>query len=433
MLVVKTMGTSASDLTGTLAELPASVLLTLALDRALSGSLHVLEPSGLEHHVRLRDGRPTRVRTTDDFARLGDLLVDRGAVSREDVEEAACLGAPLGDALELAGRVERLELERSAAVQLRARVSRLFRAPPTATFRLLEGVDLLEGWGLDLFGLDPLALILAGIREQEEEDHLFRTTLENVGGRDLRLHRLAAPARFDVTAEEAAAIEVLARRAMTLDDWLAACSLTERTVRPLAFALLLTRHAGTGEERGPVGVLEADPTSSQRVARVALRSAPSSSGVASEVRVIRNPDPRADPDDEPAPISVSESTFDAAELLEVSCELAEAGDAEGLADLSAFVEASLRAAPELEPLSCWLRSFSLDEASRAPRNAPERLLERLDALVAEGTPTARLCRGLLRYRAGDARGAEEDLSGIGEGEPGRARARRILAELAHSA
>jgi len=417
------VGSTADDLLeGKLGDVPMSALLTLAVDRASTGSLHLVEPDGREHVVRLKDGRSTKVRAPDGYARLGDLLVDGGHVDRHAMEEAAGLGGPLGDMLELTGKTDRVSIERAMHRQVRLRIARLFSLSDDTTFRLVESEDTLAGWGVDVVGLEPLALILAGVRDQELDGPLLRGTLAALGDRGLRLHRLAAPARFDLDVAERAALTLLADRPLTLAEWIALAEPPASTVRRLAFALVLTRHLGTGDERTPVGVIgDLDPNSSQRVARVALRSNPPV-GATSEVTVPRNADPRAEPDEEPPPVSVREVTLDCDEMLEVARSMADAGDVDALLDLLQFVEGQSKNYDDLLPLTLWLRSFKQGASGHSLLEDLDRAVERADV------GHARLCRALLRRKLGDEPGARTDLEALLARDPENRPAHELLDE-----
>src|SRR3954465_14033538 len=101
---------------GGLGRAPFAPLLVYAVDRRLTGALFLREPPSagappVEHVVRFARGTPVKVRPGDGFARLGELLVEAGALSPETLVEALATKGLLGDVLLLAGCVERDRLE----------------------------------------------------------------------------------------------------------------------------------------------------------------------------------------------------------------------------------------------------------------------------------------------------------------------------------
>src|SRR5262245_58554163 len=119
---------------GDLGRTPLAHLLVYALDRRLTGQLSLSiareDGSALTHVIDLRAGAPVHVRSSDNYARLGELLVEAGAIPQETLDEALALEGLLGDVLLVAGRIDRATLDRVVEEQFVRRVVRLFASPP---------------------------------------------------------------------------------------------------------------------------------------------------------------------------------------------------------------------------------------------------------------------------------------------------------------
>ncbi len=147
---------------------PAEVLQLLMLARA-TGRLE-LERQGERVTLVIEDGRPVFARTNASSVRVGDVLVHRGAVSREALELALAMqrdrpGARIGEMLVTGGAVPREALEQ-AVREVVKRICYGVLLWREGTFRFVPGVDAGEDVKLDL-ELDRL--ILDGLRHADEE------------------------------------------------------------------------------------------------------------------------------------------------------------------------------------------------------------------------------------------------------------------------
>jgi hypothetical protein len=267
------MAEASATAEGELARTPLAHLLVYALDRRLTGVLFLAPPKGEEHVVRLSRGVPVKVRPGDQFALLGELLIEAGAIDEKTLEAALATKGLLGDVLLLAGRIERDTLEKVAEDQFRRRMVRLFALPPEATYRYYDGHDELAEYGGDPANVDPLALLWDGLRTHGELSAMMEGTLTRLGDTPLRLHPSATVARFGLGAEESKLLEEIAAKPITLAELCAASF--PGLARRLVYALAITRQLEAGTAVLPLGVevltsqRNAPPTA---VARMALRS-----------------------------------------------------------------------------------------------------------------------------------------------------------------
>jgi tetratricopeptide (TPR) repeat protein len=121
---------------GALRQTPLGELLIQAFDRRWTGALEVGEPDVDGGVLELVSGVPVRVLVPDGYARLGDLLVERGIVTEAEVAEALSVeGMLLGSALAEQQRTDEQTIDRALGAQVLARAVRLAGLPPTTAWR----------------------------------------------------------------------------------------------------------------------------------------------------------------------------------------------------------------------------------------------------------------------------------------------------------
>ena len=261
---------------GDLARTPFAHLLVYAVDRRLTGALFLREPpiagaSPVEHVVRLARGTPVKVRPGDDFARLGELLVEAGVLSAETLVEALATKGLLGDVLLLAGCVERDKLEAVCEAQFQRRMMRLFALPAETTFRYCDGhVELLD-YGGDPASVDALAILWAGLEAHGGSRPIVEVTLSRLGDLPLRIHPQATVGRLGLADGEARVGAQLSACPEPLGALAARVLLASERLRQLVYALAITRQLDLGSSSPPVGALDVTRSSSTSVARVQLK------------------------------------------------------------------------------------------------------------------------------------------------------------------
>lgn len=266
---------------GELAQTPFAHLAVFALERRLEGEFFLIEPGGVTHAIRFERGAPVKIKVGDEFARLGALLVEDGAVSQETVDGAAAMkGGLLGDLLVLSGYVETPALEAALERQFRARMTRFFGLPPQTVYKYFEGSQTLRDYGGEPASLDPLDLICQGIREHGHESTLFQATLDLLGTAPVALHADAPIDRLDLCEDEALVIELLTLEPTTLAELEEIEGCSTQIIRNFVYTMMLTRLLDLGKG-SPVG-LDDRPKS---VAKVRLRSEVHRKGAALDARI----------------------------------------------------------------------------------------------------------------------------------------------------
>ncbi len=267
---------TAATAEGDLARTPFAHLLVYAVDRRLTGALFLREPLGsagspVEHVVRFARGAPVKVRPGDGFARLGEMLVEAGALSPATLVEALATKGLLGDVLLLAGCVDRDRLEATCESQFHKRMTRLFTLPVETTFRYCDGhVELLD-YGGDPASPDPLAILWAGLKAHGGTPAMVEATLSRLGDLPLRIHPQATVAQLALSGDEARVIEQLRSCPEGLGALGARDLLSKERLRQLVYALAITRQLDVGSSAMPVGALDPTRTTSRSLGRVQLR------------------------------------------------------------------------------------------------------------------------------------------------------------------
>lgn len=253
---------------GTLEKTPFSHLLVYALDRQLTGELFLQEASGTVHALRMDMGVPVKVRVSDSFLRLGDLVVLAELCPRETVEGAALTGGLLGDVLVLGGCADTDAIDLLLEEQFHGRVQRCFELGPDTTFRYFDKSQTLAEWGGEPNREDPIALIWRGLKEHASRSSSYEATVGRLAGRPLQLHPRAPVSRLRLEPIETAIVDRLAEPT-SLEELLSMDGVDAELGRRLVYALVILRQLDLGGATSPVGVRDQRPAS---LAKVQLRS-----------------------------------------------------------------------------------------------------------------------------------------------------------------
>lgn len=271
-MVPVTPPTAEGDLTQT----PYAHLAVYSLDRRLTGELFLRESEDVTHVVRFERGVPVKIKMGDNFARLGELLVEDGLVTADVIEAAVLTGGLLGDILILADRLETSALNQVLERQFRYRMDRLFELPGETSYAYYEGSDTLKEWGGEPANYDPLALIWAGVRSHGENSAFFEATLDRLAGVALKIHPQACLARFEFEEDAALLSEVLALEPTPMTELLDIEGIAPDIVNKFIYAMAICRQLDLGRGALPVGLEQ----KSSSLAKVQLRSQVHRVGVA---------------------------------------------------------------------------------------------------------------------------------------------------------
>jgi len=265
--------------TGNLQATPFGHLLVYLLDRGLTGSLVLEEPSGDKHAIWFETGAPAKVKTATPVTYLGLVLVEQRAITRE-VYERTLQGALHerrlhGQVLLETGAVELRVLRDALREQLARQVLWLFKLNAATAYGYYDQVNLLERWGApEGLRTRPLALIWRGLRRHASMAEIEAVT-GRLGQRAIELHVDAPIRRFRFESSEQALIDVLRAKPQPLSSLIASGLAAPDDVKRLVYVLVILRQLELGVPGAePVGVDEAPSSSRIPVAPVGRASIP---------------------------------------------------------------------------------------------------------------------------------------------------------------
>ncbi|MEO8906017.1 MAG: DnaJ domain-containing protein [Polyangiaceae bacterium] len=255
---------------GSLEATPLGHLLVYSLDRVLTGTLVLEEPSGKRHAIYFDEGGPAKAKIQDPVLFLGRVLVDQKVISDEVYERTLAAaterGVLHGQVLLAEGAIDGHTLREGLREQLSRQVLWMFSLPPSTLFGYYDRLNFLERWGGEGVRAKPLALIWRGVREYAHAGHLAEV-LGRFGDQVIQLHVDAPIRRFRFEKREQAVIDVLRAKPQPLPELLGRGLANEAYVRRLVYAMIITRQLETGIPGvEPIGVDEAPSSSRMPIA-----------------------------------------------------------------------------------------------------------------------------------------------------------------------
>jgi curved DNA-binding protein CbpA len=252
------MSQTAPTASGTLATTPIAHLLVYGLDRRLTGSLVVEQPTREKHALQLVEGAAVAAITGTEVAPLGQLAVERGVIARERLAAALELareGAQrLGQVLLGWGVLDEARLQGLLREQLARRVEHLATLPPEAHYGYYDGADFLQRAGRPDAPPAPQALIWRAIKKSADEAKVAEV-LARVEGVPLRFQPDAPLAGFELEPAEQAVVDVLAAKPQPVAEVVGRQLLDPARTRKLVYLFLVLRYFDTGATARPVGAL----------------------------------------------------------------------------------------------------------------------------------------------------------------------------------
>ena len=265
---------------GSLESTPLGHLLVYGLDRVLTGTLVLEEPTGKRHAIYFDGGGPAKAKIQDPVLFLGRVLVEQKALTDEAYDRTLAMamerGQLHGQVLLEQGLIDEHALREGLREQLSRQVLWMFSLPPETLFGYYDRLNFLERWGGDGVRAKPLALIWRGVREYAHAGHMTEV-LERFGEQPILLHVDAPIRRFRFDRREQAIIDVLRAKPQPLAELLQRGLADPAYVCRLVYAMIITRQLETGIPGvEPIGVDEA-PSSSRLPVATALPLPPQTS------------------------------------------------------------------------------------------------------------------------------------------------------------
>ena len=243
---------------GSLQQTPLLHLLVYALDRRLSGTLVLEDPTRRKHAILFADGVPSKARPAEAVRRLGEILVEFGACQEAAIgaalEQAKAERRLLGQVLLEQGAVDEERLTAALAEQVCRSIVSLAALPPETAFGYYEGTNFLERWaGPQGTPVSPLALVWRVARAHADPLSMANF-IGRIGDGPLRLHMDAPLNRLGLEPHAQAAIDVLRAKPQPLAELFARELCDIDTLRRLIYSLLLLRHLELPGSAPPIGV-----------------------------------------------------------------------------------------------------------------------------------------------------------------------------------
>ena len=291
---------------GSLEATPLGHLLVYSLDRLLTGTLVLEEPTGQRHAIYFDGGGPSKAKVQDPVLYLGRVLVEQNVISDAAYERTFAVatetGKLHGQVLVEQGLIDEHALREALREQLARQVLWMFSLPPATLFGYYDRLNFLERWGGEGVRAKPLALIWRGVREYAHAGHLAEV-LERFGDQPILLHIDAPIRRFRFDRREQSIIDVLRAKPQPLHELLGRGLADPAYVRRLVYAMIITRQLETGIQGvEPIGVDEAPSSSRLPVAQAfplpsmpsPRASVPDLTGVSSQPPPVPSAPPRVE-------------------------------------------------------------------------------------------------------------------------------------------
>ncbi len=244
---------------GTLAQTPLAHLLIHVLDRRLTGTLVLEEPTGGKSAVFFDRGLAQKARTAAPVAFLRDVLLDLNLVEIARCDRALHRAAREqklhGEILLSERSIEEQQLRSALREQLHRKVLWMFTLPQHTAFGFYSDINYLERFGgSDNPHAKTLALIWRGVRGHSDEN-VVRSVCNGLGPTAIRLHPEAQLARFYFDNTERTLVDVLRVKPQSIAELVARELGPTELVQRLIYALTISRQLDLGPAQPPpVGV-----------------------------------------------------------------------------------------------------------------------------------------------------------------------------------
>lgn len=272
---------------GGLRERPLARLLQQLYRKKLTGHLVIIDQTGDQSEVYMREGAIVHVGRPVDTDRLDNLLVEYGLVPAEIVARASAQvteGRRLGEVLDGMGVLDKAKLSQVLKSQLLRKLTRLFFVADGSYAVYVQGHSYGEGADLALMRVDPRTVIYPGIRAAYDLPRVTQELARLVGQR-FRLGQLSPGfiAALGVPTQDST-VESLHQ------GWLTLAALDAITARALEVrSIVLALYYCDALEREPIAEASADSA----VPRETRLTPSADSGTAFKLPVAPGPTPSA--------------------------------------------------------------------------------------------------------------------------------------------
>lgn len=229
---------------GSLAKTPFPHLVVYAMERQLSGTFELQTGTESAATILCVSGFPAKVRTTAAVHHLGEVMLDLGLVTDDQLKaslEALQVTPRLqGQILMEMGATDEEGLAAGLRTQVERKIEHLFSLPGETIFTYYDGFDALAKYGGAPTPIDPLPVLWRGIRAAPAWEHVD-ATLKRVGPAGLRLAAEAQLDRVGFETEELQTVEMMRQRHARLVDLQNAQLVEPQIAQLLIYFLVITK------------------------------------------------------------------------------------------------------------------------------------------------------------------------------------------------
>ena len=241
--------------TGTFGKTPLLHVLVSLLERRATGTLVVETTGSARSALWLESGVPTKMRLASPQARLGEILIEFGYVTRdvaaESYEHAQAKAQLFGAVLLAANVIDSETLAQALRLQLVRKLVVTSGLPGDTVFGFYEDVDYLSKWRSGPTPVSPLVVVWNLARSCADETSVA-TMADRIAGHPLRFHPMAKPQSFGFDRQQLEVVDVLRKKPQTLDALNRRGLVSPQTLERMVYTLTITRQLDFGRELSPI-------------------------------------------------------------------------------------------------------------------------------------------------------------------------------------
>jgi len=275
---------------GSFGKKPFPHILVYLLQKRLGGTLEIRDKNDTVT-VYFRDGMPGKVRSSTKGKGLGQILLDLGVITEEQLrqcqQEMTTAGGFQGQILIRQGVIDAQTMVRGLRAQMLLKLVDVF-AMTDAEYAFYDRVNLLVGEGPDeVFPLDPYPLLLAGVRTHGLKIRM-EPVLDALKGRWAFFESVDALKRLRLNQREQEICLALASRPRTFDELTAPGKFALQDVRTVLYVALITMEVKLLDTPPDVSRSSLPPEHRARLDSVAPPKAPPPTALSPEAKAVRD-------------------------------------------------------------------------------------------------------------------------------------------------
>lgn len=226
---------------GSFEQISFALLLIRALDKRWTGTLALFTKDDQKHLLQLDRGLVCRVLVPDEYARLGEIVVEAGVVMANELETALQEGGLLGQALADAKLIDDKTLQRALVLQILKRLTRYFEISADATWRFEPKVEVFADLPTGV-RIDTLRVLWAGLSQHDEMGGWQEHTLKRIGESPFMVRADVNLRRFGFTGDARRLVRVVRDERCNLKELVQRELVPDGVLKTIIYLLAITRH-----------------------------------------------------------------------------------------------------------------------------------------------------------------------------------------------